>query len=41
VIDASPGTGLRGFVEGDVGKTVARKLRSSGIEVRVIPPEGR
>jgi hypothetical protein len=41
VIDASPGTGLRGFIEGDVGKSVARKLRSSGIEVRVIPAPPR
>ena len=37
VIDETPYTGLRRFVEGDVGEDLRRKLRHDGIEVIVVP----
>jgi hypothetical protein len=37
VIDETPYTGLRRFVEGDVGEDLRRRLRHDGIEVIVIP----
>ena len=37
VIDETPYTGLRRFVEGDVGEDLRRKLRHDGVEVIVIP----
>jgi hypothetical protein len=39
VIDASPGTGLRRLVEGDVGLELRKKLRDDDVEVEVVPPE--
>lgn len=39
VIDESPGTGWRRFVEGDVGSELRKKLRKDGIEVEIIPPD--
>jgi NADPH-dependent 2,4-dienoyl-CoA reductase/sulfur reductase-like enzyme len=37
VIDETPYTGLRRFVEGDVGEDLRRKLRDDGVEVIVVP----
>ncbi|MBJ7248729.1 MAG: hypothetical protein JHC83_05785, partial [Thermoleophilia bacterium] len=37
VIDETPETGIRRFVEGDVGTELRKKLRKDGIEVHVIP----
>jgi hypothetical protein len=37
VIDENPGTGLRRFVEGDVGSELRRKLRHDDIEIEIIP----
>jgi hypothetical protein len=37
VIDATPSTGLRRLVEGDVGSELRRKLRKTAIAVEVIP----
>jgi len=37
VIDETPATGLRRFIEGDVGNELRRKLRKDGIEVEIIP----
>jgi K+-sensing histidine kinase KdpD len=37
VIDETPYTGWRRFVEGDVGTELAKRLRADGIEVIVIP----
>ena len=39
VIDASPGTGLRRLVEGDVGLELRKKLRDDDVDVEVVPPE--
>ena len=38
VIDETPATGWRRFVEGDVGAELRRKLRRDGIDVEVVPP---
>ena len=37
VIDESPETGWRRFVEGDVGSELRKKLRKDGIDVEVVP----
>jgi hypothetical protein len=37
VIDETPETGIRRFVEGDVGTDLRKKLRGDGIEVEVVP----
>jgi ABC-type branched-subunit amino acid transport system ATPase component len=37
VIDETPYTGWRRFVEGDVGSELRKKLRKDGIEVEIIP----
>jgi hypothetical protein len=37
VIDETAQTGLRRFVEGDVGSELRRRLRRDGIEVEVVP----
>ncbi len=37
VIDETPETSLRRFVEGDVGAELAKKLRKDGVTVHVIP----
>ena len=37
VIDETPYTGVRRFVEGDVGHDLRRKLRHDGVDVVVIP----
>lgn len=37
VIDETPETGWRRFVEGDVGGELRKKLRKDGIEVEIIP----
>lgn len=37
VIDETPHTGWRRFVEGDVGTELAKRLRADGVEVIVIP----
>ncbi len=40
VIDETPATGWRRFVEGDVGAELRKKLRKEGIAVEIIPAEG-
>lgn len=37
VIDETPYTGLRRFVEGDVGAELAKRLRGDGIAVEIVP----
>jgi len=37
VIDETPETGIRRFVEGDVGAELRKKLRGDGIDVEVVP----
>ncbi|MGI9117145.1 MAG: hypothetical protein ACR2JV_05880 [Gaiellales bacterium] len=37
VIDETAYTGLRRFIEGDVGSELAKRLRTAGVEVTVIP----
>lgn len=37
VIDAYPGSGIRRFVEGDVGEELRKKLAKDGIDVHVVP----
>jgi hypothetical protein len=41
VIDETPETGLRRFIEGDVGSELRKKLRDDGIDVEVVPVAAR